>query len=104
MRGDERFDNLIAAGTMPPVIALFVEPGETGSGLPIYGGTGNRSVEYDSIGPAYASFLIDELIPEMTQGCRLPPMRPRVRSAGSHRVGSARSTRRSSVPTTSARS
>jgi enterochelin esterase family protein len=62
------FDNLIATGDMPPCIALFVEPGETGPGLPIFGGTGNRSVEYDSLGDAYARFLIEELIPELCAG------------------------------------
>ena len=56
-------DNLIAAGEIPPVIGLFVEPGESGPGLPIYGGEGNRSVEYDSIGDAYARFLVEELVP-----------------------------------------
>ncbi len=29
------FDNLIAAGDMPPCVGLFVEPGEPGPGLPI---------------------------------------------------------------------
>ena len=62
------FDNLIAAGDMPPTVGLFVEPGERGPGLPVYGGSGNRSVEYDSLGDAYARFLIEELIPELTRG------------------------------------
>jgi enterochelin esterase family protein len=62
------FDNLIAAGDMPPCIALFLEPGETGPGLPIFGGSGNRSLEYDSLGDAYARFLIDELVPQACQG------------------------------------
>jgi len=62
------FDNLIAAGEMPPTIGLFVEPGESGPGLPVYGGTGNRSIEYDSLGDTYARFLIEELIPEVTRG------------------------------------
>jgi enterochelin esterase-like enzyme len=61
-------DNLIASGEIPPMAGLFVEPGQQGPGLPIYGGVGNRSVEYDAVGPAYANFLIDELIPEVTQG------------------------------------
>jgi len=65
------FDNLIAAGDMPPCAALFVEPGETGPGLPTYGGMGNRSVEYDSLGDAYARFLIEELIPALTSEVEL---------------------------------
>ncbi len=66
------FDNLIAAADIPPTVGLFVEPGETGPGLPIYGGTGNRSLEYDSLGDAYARFLINELIPDMTRGIAIP--------------------------------
>jgi enterochelin esterase family protein len=61
-------DNLIHAGTLPPTIAVFVEPGAEGPGLPIYGGAGNRSVEYDSLGDAYARFLLEELLPVATQG------------------------------------
>jgi enterochelin esterase family protein len=52
-------------------VALFVEPGETGPGLPIYGGSGNRSLEYDSLGGAYARFLIEELLPATTGGLEL---------------------------------
>jgi enterochelin esterase-like enzyme len=61
-------DNLIARGDLPPLVAVFVEPGAEGPGLPIYGGSGNRSIEYDSLGDAYARFLIDELLPEATRG------------------------------------
>ena len=64
-------DNLINLGALPPTVALFVEPGEEGPGLPIYGGPGNRSVEYDSIGPTYARFLIEELIPVACEGLKL---------------------------------
>jgi len=60
------FDNLIAAGEIPPTVVLFVDPGTEGPGLPIYGGDDNRSIEYDSLGSGYADFLINELIPEFT--------------------------------------
>jgi len=69
------FDNLIAEGKMPPTVGLFVEPGEAGPGLPIYGGAGNRSIEYDSLGPMYANFLIEELIPEATRDLPLAQSR-----------------------------
>ena len=59
------FDNLIAAGDMPVTIGLFVDPGDVGPGNPVYGGTGNRSFEYDSLGDRYARLLIEELIPEL---------------------------------------
>jgi enterochelin esterase family protein len=47
---------------------VFVNPGATGPGLPIYGGSDNRSIEYDSLGDTFARFLIDELLPEATRG------------------------------------
>ncbi|MEW9673436.1 alpha/beta hydrolase [Ammoniphilus sp. 3BR4] len=59
------FDNLIHKGEMPVTIGLFVNAGDKGPGYPIYGGTDNRSIEYDSLGDRYARFLIEELIPEV---------------------------------------
>lgn len=64
-------DMLIAAGELPVTIALFVEPGETGPGLPLFGGGGNRSVEYDMADGDYARFLLDELLPEALAGYRV---------------------------------
>lgn len=61
-------DMLIASGDMPVTIALFAEPGEQGPGLPIYGGTDNRSLEYDAQGDLYARFLLEELLPHATAG------------------------------------
>ena len=64
-------DNLIASGELPPIVAVFVDPGATGPGLPVYGGHDNRSIEYDSGGDAYARFLLEELLPEATRGLRI---------------------------------
>ncbi len=61
-------DRLIAEGAMPPAVAVFVDPGAAGPGLPIYGGTDNRSFEYDSLGDAYVRFLLEELLPQATRG------------------------------------
>ncbi len=61
-------DNLIHARQIPLTIAVFVEPGEVGPGLPMLGGASNRSVEYDSTGDAYARFLVDELLPAALDG------------------------------------
>jgi enterochelin esterase-like enzyme len=58
-------DNLIHRGEIPIIIGLFVNPGDKGPGNPIYGGSDNRSVEYDTVSNLYAGFLIDELIPEV---------------------------------------
>jgi enterochelin esterase-like enzyme len=60
------FDNLIHQQAMPVTIGLFVMPGDKGPGN-LYGGTDNRSVEYDSLGDRYARFLIEELFPEISQ-------------------------------------
>ena len=59
-------DNLIAKGDMPVTIGVFINPGHSGTNPPAASGWGNRSnrsVEYDSLGDAYARFLIDELLP-----------------------------------------
>ena len=53
------FDNLIAAKEMPVTIAIFLNPGSRA-------GQSNRSFEYDSLGDAYAKFLINEAIPFVT--------------------------------------
>jgi enterochelin esterase family protein len=53
------FDNLIAAKEMPVTVAIFLNPGTQES-------RSNRSFEYDSLGNAYAKFLIEEAIPYVT--------------------------------------
>jgi len=64
-------DNLIHAGQLPPLVAVFVQPGARGPGLPVYGGDDNRSIEYDCIDGDYARFLVDELLPMATRGLRI---------------------------------
>ncbi|QDV75462.1 alpha/beta hydrolase [Botrimarina mediterranea] len=63
------FDNLIHEGAMPVTIGLFVDPGHKKDALPEKPGWNpqpeNRSFEYDSLSPAYADFLLTELIPEL---------------------------------------
>lgn len=64
------FDNLIAKGEMPVTIGVFVNPGNrTASDSAAAGANNrsNRSFEYDSLGDAYARFLIDELLPFVTK-------------------------------------
>ena len=58
------FDNLIHQQEMPVTVGLFANPGDKGPGGPIFGGSGNRSYEYNSLGDQYARFLIEELLPE----------------------------------------
>src|ERR1043165_4917464 len=53
------FDNLIAAKEIPVTIAIFLNPGTREE-------QSNRSFEYDSLGEAYAKFLVNEAIPFVT--------------------------------------
>ncbi len=68
-------DNLIAKKEMPVTIGIFIDPGD----FPIKPGEKprlrrdgkpdtsprNRSFEYDSLGDAYARFLLEEILPEV---------------------------------------
>ncbi len=58
------FDNLIAQGEMPVTIALCINPGVVPGGADAQSRF-NRSLEYDAMSDRYASFLVDEMIPEL---------------------------------------
>lgn len=64
-------DNLIHKGEIPMTIGLFVNSGEVGPGYPIFGGSDNRSIEYDSVNGEYARFLVEELFPVVRTKVRL---------------------------------
>ena len=67
-------DNLIHKKEMPVTIGIFITPGQRGEEYPDSIGTGNpnnRSVEYDSLGDAYARFVVDELLPEVGKSYNL---------------------------------
>lgn len=63
-------DNLIAQKKLPVMAAIFVNPGEAPGPAgavdkdkkPVV--RKNRSVEYDTLSAAYATFLLDEILPE----------------------------------------
>lgn len=60
------FDNLIHKKEMPVTIGLFINPGHGGDTVPENPfQASNRSREYDELSDTYATFLIDELIPEL---------------------------------------
>lgn len=65
-RAPAMLDALIASGAIPPLVAVFIEPGD----LPgeDVGSRANRSFEYDSLTDAYARLLLDELLPETLAG------------------------------------
>ncbi len=63
------FDKLIHKGEMPVTIGVLIDPGHLQNELPPKPGwqprPENRSVEYDSLGDAYARFLLTEILPEV---------------------------------------
>ncbi|NBV25396.1 MAG: esterase family protein [Proteobacteria bacterium] len=58
-------DNLIHKKEMPVTIGVFINPGSVPPAEPGQKGRSNRSYEYDSMGDAYARFLLEELLPEV---------------------------------------
>ena len=69
-------DNLVAAGTIPPTVGIFVDPGHTANELPgekpgWQPAANNRSVEYDTVSPLYAEFLEREILPLAAKDERL---------------------------------
>lgn len=59
-------DNLISRGELPVTIGVFVDPGVI-DGAETPGGRKQRNVEYDAFDDRYASFLAEEIIPEVTK-------------------------------------
>jgi enterochelin esterase-like enzyme len=64
-------DNLIAKGDLPVTVAVFVNPGTVPAAKLGSAGRSNRSFEYDSTGNRYARFLVEEFLPEATQGLNI---------------------------------
>lgn len=64
MRASVVFDNLIHQKQMPVTIGVFVDPGRK---LKQKAGekAANRSLEYDSLGSLYVTFLLEEILPEV---------------------------------------
>ena len=61
------FDNLIHQGEMPVTIGIFINPGVVPPAKPGTAPRRNRSFEYDSLGDRYANFLIDEILPAVSE-------------------------------------
>ncbi|MEM9283748.1 MAG: alpha/beta hydrolase-fold protein [Verrucomicrobiota bacterium] len=62
LRAPNVLDNLITSGEIPVTVGLFINPGRFPD-QPEGSKPRNRSVEYDSLGPDYANFLLDEIVP-----------------------------------------
>jgi enterochelin esterase family protein len=57
-------DTLIHAGELPPTVAVFVTPGERIDPAAFDPNLGDqRSLEYDSLTDAYATFVLEEVLP-----------------------------------------
>ncbi|ROO52643.1 enterochelin esterase family protein [Micromonospora sp. Llam0] len=81
VRGGIVLDNLIHNGDIPPTIGVFVDPGAllndvsgqyVGDAAVDGAGTGGggrrqRNVEYDAFDDRYATFLLTEIIPQVTE-------------------------------------
>ncbi|HWB80082.1 MAG TPA: alpha/beta hydrolase-fold protein [Nannocystaceae bacterium] len=59
-------DNMIAAGELAPMIAIFVEPGPN-EDTPL----GQRSFEYDSVSTSYVDFVETELLPAVASNANV---------------------------------
>lgn len=62
------FDNLMHREALPVTIAVFVDPGVVPATRPGAKDRRNRSVEYDSLGDRYVTFLVDEFLPVALAG------------------------------------
>jgi len=58
-------DNLIAKRDVPPMIAIFIDPGVMPALNEQAQNRYERIFEYDSLTPRFSSFLVEELIPEV---------------------------------------
>jgi enterochelin esterase family protein len=68
LRVQNVLDNLIHRKEMPVTIGIFITPGHRAEEYPEdlgFRNPNNRSVEYDSLGDAYARFIVDEMLPEV---------------------------------------
>jgi gluconolactonase len=64
-------DNLIARRELPPMLAIFLNPGVMPALSDQAQNRYERIFEYDSLTPRFANFLIEELIPEVGKSYRL---------------------------------
>ncbi|MFN7933328.1 MAG: SMP-30/gluconolactonase/LRE family protein [Bryobacteraceae bacterium] len=60
-------DNLIHKKEIPVQIGIFINPGVMPARSPDQRARYNRSFEYDALGPRYARFLVEEIIPEVAK-------------------------------------
>jgi sugar lactone lactonase YvrE/enterochelin esterase-like enzyme len=64
-------DNLIHKRDIPPMVAIFINPGILPAANANAQGRYNRSLEYDGLGDRYARFLIEEILSEIAKSHNL---------------------------------
>ncbi len=64
-------DNLIAKRELPPMAAIFIDPGVMPALSEAAQNRYERIFQYDSLTPRFANFLVEELIPEVSKLCPL---------------------------------
>jgi len=67
------FDNLIAKKEIPPLIGLFINPGDVPAVAPGAKGRSTRSFEYDAPDDVCSKFVIDEMIPLVAKQAKISP-------------------------------
>jgi enterochelin esterase-like enzyme len=58
-------DNLIHKNEIPPMIGIFINPGDKPKDGKRNAKPSNRSVEYDTLSNQYARFIVEEILPEV---------------------------------------
>jgi enterochelin esterase family protein len=74
LRVPQVLENLIHKKDIPVTIGIFITPGQRGEEYPATLGTSNpnnRAAEYDSLSDAYARFIVDEMLPEVSKSYHL---------------------------------
>ena len=68
VRATTVLDNLIHRSDLPVTIGVFVNPGDLADGeVPDGGWNSQRNAEYDAFDDRYVTFLLEEIIPEVTR-------------------------------------
>ncbi len=67
------FDNLIAKKEIPPLVGLFINPGDVPSVAPGAKGRSTRSYEYDTPDETGAKFLLEDMWPLVTKHAKISP-------------------------------
>lgn len=81
------FDNLISKGDIPVLIGVFIRPGvlkalDEKKALNRF----NRSLEYDGLGPDYARFVLEEILPAVERLVTTDGRKIRLSSSGNDRA------------------